>query len=264
MKYKIHRGIVRSERSNMKRGFVKILTVTAAMVSMLSMSMTVCAAENYTVAQGDHLMKIAQDKYGDKNQWNIIYEANKETIKEPTKIYPGQVIVIPDLPVVSVLPAVQPETVSVPEAPAVQPEAVSVPEAPAVQPEAVPAPEATPAVQPAQAAPAGMTLEEYGKDPEFMKMLDAEMQAFSGSGMEFSVVFQGNTMAVIVTITDSAYLIDGIEEALNDGLDAVEPLVDEMVDMLEDELGNPGNSSVIYSYQTADGRVLAQRAYTVK
>lgn len=240
----------------MKRGFVKILTVTAAMVSMLSMSMTVCAAENYTVAQGDHLMKIAQDKYGDKNQWNIIYEANKETIKEPTKIYPGQVIVIPDLPVVSVLPAVQPEAVSVPATPAVQPEAVPAPEA-------APAPEA-PAVQPAQAAPAGMTLEEYGKDPEFMKMLDAEMQAFSGSGMEFSVVFQGNTMAVIVTITDSAYLIDGIEEALNDGLDAVEPLVDEMVDMLEDELGNPGNSSVIYSYQTADGRVLAQRAYTVK
>lgn len=240
----------------MKRGFVKILTVTAAMVSMLSMSMTVCAAENYTVAQGDHLMKIAQDKYGDKNQWNIIFEANKETIKEPTKIYPGQVIVIPDLPVVSVLPAVQPEAVSVPATPAVQPEAVPAPEA-------APAPEA-PAVQPAQAAPAGMTLEEYGKDPEFMKMLDAEMQAFSGSGMEFSVVFQGNTMAVIVTITDSAYLIDGIEEALNDGLDAVEPLVDEMVDMLEDELGNPGNSSVIYSYQTADGRVLAQRAYTVK
>lgn len=255
----------------MKRGFVKFLTVTAAMVSMLSMSMTVCAAENYTVAQGDHLMKIAQDKYGDKNQWNIIFEANKETIKEPTKIYPGQVIVIPDLPVVSVLPAVQPEAVSVPATPAVQPEAVPAAPAPetAPVPEAVPAPEAAPApeapaVQPAQAAPAGMTLEEYGKDPEFKKMLDAEMQAFSGSGMEFSVVFQGNTMAVIVTITDSAYLIDGIEEALNDGLDAVEPLVDEMVDMLEDELGNPGNSSVIYSYQTADGRVLAQRAYTVK
>lgn len=255
----------------MKRGFVKFLTVTAAMVSMLSMSMTVCAAENYTVAQGDHLMKIAQDKYGDKNQWNIIFEANKETIKEPTKIYPGQVIVIPDLPVVSVLPAVQPEAVSVPATPAVQPEAVPAAPAPetAPVPEAAPAPEVAPApeapaVQPAQAAPAGMTLEEYGKDPEFKKMLDAEMQAFSGSGMEFSVVFQGNTMAVIVTITDSAYLIDGIEEALNDGLDAVEPLVDEMVDMLEDELGNPGNSSVIYSYQTADGRVLAQRAYTVK
>lgn len=239
----------------MKRGFVKFLTVTAAMVSVLSMSMTVCAAENYTVAQGDHLMKIAQDKYGDKDQWNIIFEANKDTIKEPTKIYPGQVIVIPDLAVAPVAPAVQPETVPAPAAPEAVP-------APAV-PEAAPAPE-VPAVQPAPVTPAGMTLEEYGKDPEFKKMLDAEMQAFSGSGMEFTVVFQENTMAVIVTITDSTYLIDGIEDALNAGLDAVEPLVGEMIDMIEDELGNPGNSSVIYSYQTADGRVLAQRAYTAK
>ena len=45
----------------MRRGFIKFFTVTAAMVTMLSMSMTVCAAENYTVAQGDHLMKIAQN-----------------------------------------------------------------------------------------------------------------------------------------------------------------------------------------------------------
>ncbi len=248
----------------MKRGFVKFLTVTAAMVSVLSMSMTVCAAENYTVAQGDHLMKIAQDKYGDKDQWNIIFEANKDTIKEPTKIYPGQVIVIPDLAVAPVAPAVQPEAVPAPAAP----EAVPAPAAPEVAPapavpEAAPAPE-VPAVQPAPVTPAGMTLEEYGKDPEFKKMLDAEMQAFSGSGMEFTVVFQENTMAVIVTITDSTYLIDGIEDALNAGLDAVEPLVGEMIDMIEDELGNPGNSSVIYSYQTVDGRVLAQRAYTVK
>lgn len=255
----------------MKRRFVKFLTVTAAMISVLSMSMTVCAAENYTVAQGDHLMKIAQDKYGDKDQWNIIFEANKDTIKEPTKIYPGQVIVIPDLAEVPVVSAVESEAAPAPEVPVVQPEAVPAPTAPAATPEvaapaapeAAPAPEA-PAVQPAPAAPAGMTLEEYGKDPQFKKMLDAEMQAFSGSGMEFTVVFQENTMAVIVTITDSTYLIDGIEDALNAGLDAVEPLVEEMIDMIEDELGNPGNSSVIYSYQTADGRVLAQRAFTVK
>lgn len=248
----------------MKRGFVKIFTVTAVMVSMLSMSMTVCAAENYTVAQGDHLMKIAQNKYGDKNQWNVIFEANKETIKEPTKIYPGQVLVIPDLAEVSVAPTVEPEAVPAPAAPTVQPEAVP---APVVQPEA--APEATPvveapAVQPAPAATAGMTLEEYGKDPEFKKILDAETQAFAGSGMEFTVAFQGNTMAVIVTITDSLYLIDGIGEALAEALEEVSPLVEEMVDMIEDELGNPGNCVVIYSYQTADGTLLAQRAYTSK
>ncbi len=197
----------------MKRGLVKVFTVTAAMVSMLSMSMTVCAAESYTVAQGDHLMKIAQDKYGDESKWNVIFEANKETIKEPTKIYPGQVIVIPDLAA---------EVLQAPAAPAVQPEAV--PAAPAVQPEAVPM---------APAAPAGMTLEDYGKDPEFKTLLDSEMQMFTGSGMGVDVLFQGNTMAVIVTITDSAYLVDGIGDALNEAMETVRPMVEEMVVMIE-------------------------------
>ncbi len=233
-----------SERSTMKRGLVKVFTVTAAMVSMLSMSMTVCAAESYTVAQGDHLMKIAQDKYGDESKWNVIFEANKETIKEPTKIYPGQVIVIPDLAA---------EVLQAPAAPAVQPEAV--PAAPAVQPEAVPM---------APAAPAGMTLEDYGKDPEFKTLLDSEMQMFTGSGMGVDVLFQGNTMAVIVTITDSAYLVDGIGDALNEAMETVRPMVEEMVVMIENELGNPGNCVVIYSYQTADGKTLAQKSFTAK
>lgn len=244
----------------MKRGLVKVFTVTAAMVSMLSMSMTVCAAESYTVAQGDHLMKIAQDKYGDESKWNVIFEANKETIKEPTKIYPGQVIVIPDLAA---------EVLQAPAAPAVQPEAV--PAVPAVQPEAVPMapaaqPEAAPAVQPetAPAAPAGMTLEDYGKDPEFKTLLDSEMQMFTGSGMGVDVLFQGNTMAVIVTITDSAYLVDGIGDALNEAMETVRPMVEEMVVMIENELGNPGNCVVIYSYQTADGKTLAQKSFTAK
>ena len=244
----------------MKRGFVKVLTVTAAMVSMLSMSMTVCAAENYTVAQGDHLMKIAQNKYGDEAKWNVIFEANKEAIKEPTKIYPGQVLVIPDLAAETPaqLPAVQPEEAA-PVAPAA-PEAAPAPVAPAAPEVAAP----TVAEPEAESAPAGMTLEEYGKDPEFQSILDTQMQMFEGSGIDVAVVFQENTMAVIVTIADSSYLVDGIEEALGEALESVRPMVQELVVMIENELGNPGNCVVIYSYQTTDGRVLAQKAFTAK
>lgn len=230
--------------------------------------MTVCAAENYTVAQGDHLMKIAQNKYGDEAKWNVIFEANKEAIKEPTKIYPGQVLVIPDLAAETPaqLPAVQPEEAA-PVAPAAPEAAPAAPEVatPAVaEPEAAPTP-AAPAVEPeAVSAPAGMTLEEYGKDPEFQSILDAQIQMFEGSGIDGAVVFQENTMAVIVTITDSSYLVDGIEEALSEALESVRPMVQELVVMIEDELGNPGNCVVIYSYQTTDGRVLAQKAFTAK
>jgi len=51
--------------------------------------------EKYTVRKGDTLQKISQKFYGTTKKWNKIYEANKETLKGPNKIYPGQVIDVP-------------------------------------------------------------------------------------------------------------------------------------------------------------------------
>jgi nucleoid-associated protein YgaU len=50
----------------------------------------------YTVVAGDTLSKIAKREYGDAAKWNRIYEANKDTIKNPDLIYPGQTFKIPD------------------------------------------------------------------------------------------------------------------------------------------------------------------------
>lgn len=50
----------------------------------------------YTVVAGDTLSKIAKREYGDASQWHRIYEANKDTIKNPDLIYPGQTFKIPD------------------------------------------------------------------------------------------------------------------------------------------------------------------------
>ncbi len=52
--------------------------------------------KTYTVAAGDSLSKIAQHHYGNANLWNKIYEANKDTIKNPDLIHPGQQLIIPD------------------------------------------------------------------------------------------------------------------------------------------------------------------------
>ncbi|MGH9884837.1 MAG: LysM peptidoglycan-binding domain-containing protein [bacterium] len=49
----------------------------------------------YTVASGDSLSKIAKHLYGDANAWRKIYEANKDQIKNPDLIHPGQVLKIP-------------------------------------------------------------------------------------------------------------------------------------------------------------------------
>ena len=51
----------------------------------------------YTIQQGDSLWKIASAHYGDGNKWNALFEANREVIKDPDLIYPGQQIRVPEL-----------------------------------------------------------------------------------------------------------------------------------------------------------------------
>ena len=53
------------------------------------------AAVGYTVQKGDSLSKIAQAHYGDASKWPRIYEANRDLIKDPDLIYPGQTLTIP-------------------------------------------------------------------------------------------------------------------------------------------------------------------------
>jgi nucleoid-associated protein YgaU len=52
-------------------------------------------SEFYQIKSGDTLSKIAKAFYGDANQYPLLFEENKEIIKNPDKIYPGQMIRIP-------------------------------------------------------------------------------------------------------------------------------------------------------------------------
>ena len=53
--------------------------------------------EFYTVQRGDSLSKIAKRYYGNAMKYPVIFEANREVIKDPDLIYPGQVLRIPKL-----------------------------------------------------------------------------------------------------------------------------------------------------------------------
>ena len=53
-------------------------------------------SKTYTVQKGDTLSKIANQFLGNANKWNEIYEANKDTIKDPDMIHPGQELKIPE------------------------------------------------------------------------------------------------------------------------------------------------------------------------
>lgn len=49
----------------------------------------------YTVQSGDSLSKISKSQYGDPMRYEQIFEANKPMLSHPDKIYPGQVLRIP-------------------------------------------------------------------------------------------------------------------------------------------------------------------------
>ncbi len=46
----------------------------------------------YTVAASDTLQKISMKFYGTTKKWKVIFDANKDILKSPDKIYAGQVI----------------------------------------------------------------------------------------------------------------------------------------------------------------------------
>ena len=49
----------------------------------------------YAVKKGDNLSSIAKSKYGKESQWTKIYDANKDKVKNPNLVYPGQKLIIP-------------------------------------------------------------------------------------------------------------------------------------------------------------------------
>jgi nucleoid-associated protein YgaU len=54
------------------------------------------AVRTYKVERGDTLAAISRKFYRSPVQWQKIYEANKATLADPTKLQPGMVLVIPE------------------------------------------------------------------------------------------------------------------------------------------------------------------------
>lgn len=73
--------------------------VQADELTVTTPNATVKEAVFYTVKKGDNLSKIAEAHYGKgkASKYTVIFEANKPMLTHPDKIYPGQVLRIPDL-----------------------------------------------------------------------------------------------------------------------------------------------------------------------
>jgi uncharacterized protein YidB (DUF937 family) len=60
-----------------------------------SAASTTPASRTYTVVSGDTLSRISKQFYNDANQWQRIFEANRDILKNPDRISPGQNLRIP-------------------------------------------------------------------------------------------------------------------------------------------------------------------------
>jgi nucleoid-associated protein YgaU len=66
-------------------------------VAALLLAATGAGAEGklHEVQPGESLAVIARRELGDPLLWPVLYRANRDRIKDPTRIYPGQQISIP-------------------------------------------------------------------------------------------------------------------------------------------------------------------------
>lgn len=56
------------------------------------------APRTLRVEHGDTLPAIARRVYGHASRWPLIFDANRDRLDDPDLIYPGQLLLLPDVP----------------------------------------------------------------------------------------------------------------------------------------------------------------------
>lgn len=54
-------------------------------------------ARTYQVQKDDTLQKISRNFYGTTKNWPLLYQANRDKLKSPDEIKPGQILIIPEV-----------------------------------------------------------------------------------------------------------------------------------------------------------------------
>lgn len=94
LKKKKSKGQVLKEQTDSPQSDIQEEEVIKEFVEPESVS-PIQSFNNYTVEKNDTLQKISQKLYGTTKKWNKIFEANKDVLSAPNKIYPGQVLKVP-------------------------------------------------------------------------------------------------------------------------------------------------------------------------
>jgi len=67
----------------------------SGVTSQVDSTAEIVGEQSYTVQKGDSLSKIAKQHYGDANAWQRIFQANRDVLDDPDKIFPGQTLRLP-------------------------------------------------------------------------------------------------------------------------------------------------------------------------
>ncbi len=114
------------------------------------------------------------------------------------------------------------------------------------------------------AAADGQTLEDIFNDPATKSQYESVFEAMGQEGMEVSVEATGNELAVIIKITDSSMVVDGMGETLESALDQQAATFEEQVKQFDEAVGTPGACTVTMRYLDPDGNVLAEKSFTAQ
>ena len=84
-----------SKKEKPKADFSNVRSGSSTTDPIVPAATPVNEPRTYTIQKGDTLSAIAKREYGDAQEWRAIYDANRETIKDPDRIFPGQKIYLP-------------------------------------------------------------------------------------------------------------------------------------------------------------------------
>ena len=88
-------GIFGPKQEKTKPDFSNVRSGGSSTAPVAAPELVPTSGETYVVVRGDSLSRIALQQYGTASQWQRIYEANRDRIKDPDLIYPGQELRIP-------------------------------------------------------------------------------------------------------------------------------------------------------------------------
>ena len=103
------------------------------------------------------------------------------------------------------------------------------------------------------------TLEEYYNDPAVKSILDSAFESLKQEGMTLSIEVKGNVFSMTCKFEDSSMIVDGIAEALEQGLDASASQFETQAAEFDEAVGQSGACTVAVRYTDPDDKVLAER-----